>query len=282
MLSSRRHRSWDGVLLSSARLIDLVRDLSSGYIRRQQGEEAMDNLERVGRVELAAAFRLAVRFGMHEGIDNHFSLALSDDGREFLVNPYGRHFSELRASDLLRVNTEGAVLSGGGEIERSALYIHGRMHAARPDVRCILHTHMPYATALTSVEGARLEPIHQNALRFIGQIAYDDAYGGLALDAEEGDRLAAVLGEMRTLFMANHGVATTGPSVAAAFDDLYFLERACRNQVLAMSTGRPLKPVSADEVARTRAEFDHYQGHAEVHFAALRRILDRDEPDYAE
>jgi ribulose-5-phosphate 4-epimerase/fuculose-1-phosphate aldolase len=154
----------------------------------------MDNLERVGRVELAAAFRLAVRLGFHEGIDNHFSLALTDDGREFLVNPYGRHFGELRARDLLRVNTAGEVLAGDGEVEASALYIHGRMHAARPDLRCILHTHMPYATALSSVAGARLEPINQNALRFIGQIAYDDSYGGLALDGEEGGGHAGVLG----------------------------------------------------------------------------------------
>jgi ribulose-5-phosphate 4-epimerase/fuculose-1-phosphate aldolase len=242
----------------------------------------MDNLERVGRVELAAAFRLAVRFGLHEGIDNHFSLALTDDGREFLVNPYGRHFGELRASDLLRVTVDGEVVSGAGEIEPSALYIHGRMHAARPDLKCILHTHMPYATALTSVAGTRLEPINQNALRFVGRVAYDDDYGGLALDASEGDRLARVLGDKRVLFMANHGVATTGQSAAGAFDDLYFLERACQNQVLAMSTGRPLKRIPADEVLRTQAEFEHYQGHADAHFAALKRILEREEPDYAE
>ena len=131
----------------------------------------MDNRERVGRVELAAAFRLAVRLGFHEGVCNHFSLALTDDGREFLVNPHGRHFGELRARDLLRVDVDGRVLAGDGEVEASALYIHGRMHVARPDVRCILHTHMPYATALTSIEGGRLEPINQNALRFSGRIA---------------------------------------------------------------------------------------------------------------
>lgn len=241
----------------------------------------MDNRERVGRVELAAAFRLAVRLGFHEGVCNHFSLALTDDGREFLVNPYGRHFAELRACDLLRIDVEGAVLAGDGEVEASALFIHGRLHLARPDRRCILHTHMPYATALTSVEGARLEPINQNALRFVGRIAYDDDYGGLALDAIEGDRIAAALGDRPIMFMANHGVLAAGASVGAAFDDLYYLERACQNQVLAMATGRPLKRVPDDEVRRTRAEFDRYDGHAEVHFAALRRLLDREEPDYA-
>jgi ribulose-5-phosphate 4-epimerase/fuculose-1-phosphate aldolase len=141
---------------------------------------------------------------------------------------------------------------------------------------------MPYATALTSIEHGRLEPINQNALRFTDQIAYDDDYGGLALDDGEGDRIAAALGDRRILLMANHGVITVGPSVAAAFDDLYYLERACQNQVLAMSTGRPLKPVPADEVLRTQAEFERYEGHAEAHFAALRRILEREEPDYAE
>ena len=173
------------------------------------------------------------------------------------------------------------MLAGDGEVEASALYIHGRMHVARPELRCILHTHMPYATALTSIEAARLEPINQNALRFTGRIAYDDAYGGLALDAAEGDRLAAALGDKRVLFMANHGVITTGRTVAAAFDDLYYLERACQNQVLAMATGRPLKRVPAAEVERTRAEFDLYEEQADLHFTALKRMLAREEPDYA-
>jgi ribulose-5-phosphate 4-epimerase/fuculose-1-phosphate aldolase len=242
----------------------------------------MDNRERVGRVELAAAFRMAARLGMHEGICNHFSLALTDDGGEFLVNPHGYRFGELRAHDLLRVGSSGQVLSGSGAVEPSALFIHGRMHLARPDCRCILHSHMPYATALTSLEGGRLEPINQNALRFMDQIAYDDAYGGLALDAGEGDRIAAALADKRILFMANHGVVAVGPSVAAAFDDLYYLERACQNQVLAMATGRPLKRVPDDEIRRTIAEFASYENQAELHFAALKRMLDRDEPDYAD
>jgi len=242
----------------------------------------MDNRERVGRVELAAAFRLAVRFGMHEGVCNHFSLALTDDGGEFLINPHGRHFGELRARDLVRVDTDGRVISGDGEVEATALFIHGRMHRARPDARCILHTHMPHATALTSIEGGRLEPINQNALRFYGDVAYDDDYGGLALDGDEGERLARAAGGKRLVFLANHGVVAMGADVASTFDDLYYLERACQNQVLAMSTGRPLKPVPEDEAKRTRAEFESYPDQAALHFAALMRLLDREEPDYAD
>lgn len=243
----------------------------------------MDNLERHGRVELAAALRSACRLGLHEGVCNHFSLALSEDGHEFLVNPQGLHWSELKASDLVRVRGDGTILSGNGPVEDSAFHIHGRMHAARPDARCIMHTHMPYATALTSIEGGRLEPVTQNALRFTGAIAYDDAYGGLALEASEGDRLAAALGDRRILFMANHGVAVAGSEVALAFDDLYYLERACQNQVLAMSTGRPLKRVPDDEVERTRVEMARSgPEQARLHFQALKRLLDRDEPDYAD
>jgi ribulose-5-phosphate 4-epimerase/fuculose-1-phosphate aldolase len=242
----------------------------------------MDNRERAARVELAAAFRMAVRLGLHEGVCNHFSVALTEDGSEFLVNPHGRHFGELRARDLLRVHVDGRVLAGDGEAEASAFYIHGRMHLARPDARCILHTHMPYATALTSVVGGRIEPINQNALRFHRQIAYHDDYGGLALDQDEGDRLAAALGDRRILFMANHGITVAGPGVARAFDDLYYLERTCQNQVLAMSTGLPLKPVRPEEAERTFAELQGYAQQADLHFAALKRLLDREEPDYAD
>ena len=157
------------------------------------------------------------------------------------------------------------------------------MHLARPELRCILHTHMPYATALTSIEGGRLEPINQNALRFVGQIAYDDDYGGLALDAGEGDRIAAALADKRILFLANHGVVTVGPSVAAAFDDLYYLERACRNQVLAMATGRPLKRVPEDEASAHQRRVRELR---EPGRAALRRATGgcstREEPDYAD
>ncbi|HEX6142850.1 MAG TPA: aldolase [Geminicoccaceae bacterium] len=248
-----------------------------------QSEVAVDNSERHGRVELAAALRYACRLGLHEGVCNHFSLALREDGSEFLVNPQGLHWSELRASDLVRVRGDGTIVSGAGPVEDSAFYIHGRMHAARPGARCILHTHMPYATALTSLERGRLEPVTQNALRFTGRIAYDDDYGGLALDASEGDRLAAALGDRQILFMANHGVAVVGGEVALAFDDLYYLERACQVQVLAMSTGRPLRRVPDEEVARTGEQMERSgPEQAHLHFAAIKRILDREEPDYAD
>ena len=165
------------------------------------------------RVDLAAALRLAVRFDLHEGVCNHFSYMLPD-GKRFFLNRYGLHWSEVTASNLLALDAAGNVLAGEGEIEKTAFYIHSRIHLAHPRASCVLHTHMPYATTLTLLEGARLEMVEQNALRFHDDIAYDDTYNGLVVDEAEGDRLARVLGTKGVLFLANHGVIVVGPSIA--------------------------------------------------------------------
>jgi ribulose-5-phosphate 4-epimerase/fuculose-1-phosphate aldolase len=235
---------------------------------------------RLARVDLAAAFRLAVRMDLHEGVCNHFSVMLPDGS--FLLNRYGLHWSEVGASNLLRLDAEGRILEGEGEFEKTAFYIHSRIHLANPRATCVLHTHMPYATALTLLENGRLEMVEQNALRFHADIAYDDTYNGLVVDNAEGDRLARALGDKRVMFLANHGVIVVGPSVAEAFDLMYYLERACRLQVLARSMGARLKKVR-DEVARDTcrlilADTPKYAG---AHFSALKRILDREEPDYS-
>ena len=232
------------------------------------------------RRALAAAFRLAVRFDLHEAIDNHFSLSV--DNQRFLINPYGIHWSRLTARDLLVVDGEGRVLEGEGEVEATALFIHAAIHRRHPNAACVLHTHMPYATAITCSEGGRLEPVSQTAALFAGRIAYDDHYGGLGDNAEEGDRLAAAMGDKPVLFMANHGVITTGADPAEAFNALYYIERAARLQVLAGSTGRPLKHLPAEIVAKTAAAWSGMADHARRHFAALVEVLDAEEPDYAE
>ncbi len=244
-----------------------------------------NTVEAAMRIDLAAAFRLAVRLDLHEGVCNHFSVMLPD-GKGFLLNRYGLHWSEVSASNLLALDAAGRVLEGEGEYEKTAFYIHSRIHVANPRATCVLHTHMPCATALTLLEGARLEMVEQNALRFHDDIAYDDTYNGLVVDRAEGDRLARALGAKRVLFLANHGVIVVGPSVAEAFDALYYLERACRLQVLARSvvanSGGKLKPVRP-EVVKTAyrmmlADAPRYAG---AHFGALKRILEREEPEYS-
>jgi ribulose-5-phosphate 4-epimerase/fuculose-1-phosphate aldolase len=236
--------------------------------------------ERAARVDLAAAFRLAVRQDLHEGVCNHFSLMLP--GGRFLLNRYGLHWSEITATNLLALDAEGTILEGEGEFEKTAFYIHSRIHLSNARAACVLHTHMPYATSLTLLEDGRLEMVEQNALRFHDDIAYDDEYNGLVVDNAEGDRLARVLGDKRVLFLANHGVIVVGPTVAEAFDLMYYLERACRLQVLARSSQRAFRKVRPEVVRDTyRLILADTPKYAAAHFDALKRILDREEPDYS-
>ena len=232
------------------------------------------------RRELAAALRWAARLGLNEGVCNHFSLQVAPD--RFLVNAWGPHWRETTASDLLLIDAKGTILEGKWPIEDTALHIHTRIHVRHPDAVAVFHTHMPYATALCAIDGGRLEPCIQSGLRFNDRIAYDDDYNGFAHGPEEGDRMAAKMDGKPVLFLANHGVIVTGPTVAQAFDDLYYLERAATIQVLAMSTGRPLRIVPGQIAARTaREKAQGRKAYDEAHFASILRMLDREEPEYA-
>ncbi|MBV8193655.1 MAG: aldolase [Alphaproteobacteria bacterium] len=237
------------------------------------------------RIDLTAALRWAVRHGLNEGVCNHFSMAVPKAvrGREdlFLVNPQGLHWSEITPSDLVMVDYGGKVIEGRHRVEASAFFIHGRLHAGNPRAQVVLHTHMPYATALTSIREGRIEMCTQNAFRYWGRIAYDDAYAGVALSAEEGDRMCAALGDKDILFLANHGVIVCGRSVADTYDDLYYLERAAMVQVLAMQTGRPLLNIAPELTERTFDQIaDGTNEQAVLHFESLKRMLDRDEPGW--
>jgi ribulose-5-phosphate 4-epimerase/fuculose-1-phosphate aldolase len=235
------------------------------------------------RIDLTAALRWAERLGLNEGIDNHFSCAVSADGSRFLVNPLGFHWRELRASDLVLASADRTVLEGNHPVEDTAFFIHSRLHLRHPGARAVLHTHMPYATALTIIDRGRLEMVSQNAVQFHGRVAYLDDYEGLALDHSEGDRMAEAMGDKTVLFLGHHGVIVTGPSVHAAWNDLYFLERACMVQVLAMATGRPLRPISDRVIAETVKALNANPDAVDQprkHLEALKRILDREAPEY--
>jgi ribulose-5-phosphate 4-epimerase/fuculose-1-phosphate aldolase len=235
------------------------------------------------RADLAAALRWAARLGFQEGVDNHFSVAVPDSGGvltgdRFLVNPYGLFWSEITASSLVLCDGDGTVIEGDHQVESTAFFIHAPMHAAR--VRAVLHTHMPYATALALVDGGRVEPCQQNGILFHGRIAYDEEYNGFAFDKAEGERMVAALGDKAVLMLGGHGVVSTGDTVAGAFTDLYYLEMAARTQVLAMSTGRPLRRID-DEVVRRTAEQakPELTQVAQRYFDAIKRTLRREEPE---
>lgn len=195
------------------------------------------------RNELAACFQLAALHGLEEGICNHFSAMLPGHDDLFLVNPYGYAFPEVTAQNLLVCDFAGIVVDGDGEPEATAFYIHARLHKQLPRVKIAFHTHMPHATALCLLQGPPLLWLGQTALKFYGRTAVDEDYNGLALDASEGDRIASVMGDADILFLKNHGVIVAAPTIAEAWDDLYYLERAAQVQLLAMATQRELKPV---------------------------------------
>jgi ribulose-5-phosphate 4-epimerase/fuculose-1-phosphate aldolase len=178
------------------------------------------------------------------------------------------------------VDAQGRKVSGRHNVEPTAFFIHGSIHRGKPSAKCVLHTHMPYATALTVIHGGRLEWASQNSLKFYDRVAYDDNYNGLALDDAEGSRMCAQLGDADVLFLANHGIIVTGRDMASAFDDLYYLERACMLQVMAMGTGEPLRMVSESVAMKTGRQMAEESQQAALHFAALKRLLDRDEPGW--
>jgi ribulose-5-phosphate 4-epimerase/fuculose-1-phosphate aldolase len=252
---------------------------ASAQVASVQGEA-----QRRARIDLAACHRLAAHFGFNEGIDNHMTMLVPGFTDRFYLAPFGLLWSEVKASDLLEVDFAGKLLAGRGLVEDTALYIHASTHRLSSRV-CVLHTHMPYATALGMTAGGRIETASQTAIGFHGNIAYVD-YNGLALDFAEGERLARALGDKPVGMLRHHGVLVTGDSVAQAFERLYFLERACQVQVLALATGKPLAVLPEPVVRATLEQFAHCgdvggQDRAQLHFEALKRMLDRQLADYA-
>jgi len=234
------------------------------------------------RVDLAACFRAAARLGLHEGVCNHLSFMVPGRDDMFLVNPDGWAFAEITASRLLICDFHRKVIAGDGEPEDTAFYIHARVHKQVKRARAAFHTHMPNATAMTMVEGPPLLWAGQSSLKFYGRTVVDDDYGGLALDEAEGDRIAAALGDADIMFMKHHGVMVVGESIAKAWDDLYYLERACEVQRLAQASGRPLVPIPVDIAEQTAARMRRggSRDSARLHLESIKRQLDRDTPEY--
>ncbi len=235
------------------------------------------------RTDLAAALRLAARADWQEGVANHFSAAVSADGRRFLINPRWKHFSLVRASDLLLVDTDDqSTMERPDAPDPSAWSIHSAIHRHLPHARVALHLHPPYCTALAGLEDPTIKPIDQVTARFFNRLGYDMNFGGIATEEAQGERIAATIGNHSAVMMANHGVTALAPTVAEAWDALYHLERAAKTMVLAYSTGQPLNVMPdrlAEEVAQ---EWQTYKDAEIAHFAEMKRILDKEEPDYRE
>jgi len=237
------------------------------------------------KIDLAAAHRLAALHELEEGIDNHFTVTVPGHDDRFLILPFGLHWSEAKASDVIVFDESGTTLEGEGIVELSAQCIHAPIHRVT-GAQVVLHTHQPWALALNMLEDNRLVPASQSAAFFHGRVAYDDTYTGTADSLEEGERLAQLVGDTAVVFMKSHGVLVVGRTVAQAYQRLYMLERVCRAQVLAMSTGAPLAVLSEDIIAQvqTPPASDRHPGgeRTRLFFEAMKRILDRELPGYAD
>ena len=228
---------------------------------------------RQARADLALALRAAAHHGLSEGVCNHFSVELDDGSGRFLLNPRGLLWSEVQADDIVLIDAQGQKLAGRHPVESTAMHIHSAIHRIAGKA-CVLHTHMPYATALTLTQDCTLDTtLSQNAMRFHGRIARDPHYNGLALDASEGERIAHAMQGADVVFLGNHGVVVCGSRIDHAYDDLYFLERACMMQVLAQSTGRPLMPSTPALAEHVAAQTLGERLQSELFFQALRRTL---------
>jgi ribulose-5-phosphate 4-epimerase/fuculose-1-phosphate aldolase len=235
------------------------------------------------KIHLAAAHRLAAIHELEEGIDNHFTVTVPGREGQYLILPFGIHWSQARASDLFVFDEAGRTVEGEGVVELSAQCIHAPIHRIT-GAKVVMHTHQTWALALNMLEDNRLVPASQTAAFFHGHIAYDDHYQGTADSLEEGERLARLIGNKQVLFMKNHGVLVVGDTVAQAYRRLYRLERICRNQILAMGTGRPLQVLDEEIVARVQAispDDRHSRAERErLFFEAMMRVADRELPGY--
>lgn len=235
------------------------------------------------RVDLAAALRWAAKLNLHEGVANHFSLAINDSGSRFLMNPNQRHFSRIKASELIEIDVnDSEVLTGPDAPDITAWGLHGSIHRHCRHARCVMHVHSNYATVLAALADSRLPPIDQNAAMFYNRYVIDEAYGGLALE-DEGERCARLLHDpkKRVMIMGNHGLLVVGASVADTFNRLYYFERAAGTYIQALQTGRELRVLSDEVAEKTAQQLEAYPEQDERHFAELKLILDEEQSDYS-
>lgn len=234
------------------------------------------------RVDLAAAFRWTARLNMHEAVANHFSLAVNDDGSNFLMNPNQVHFSRIKASDLLLIDAnDPETMNRPGAPDPTAWGLHGSIHRRVPHARCVMHVHSIHATVLASLADSRLPAVDQNSAMFFGRQVIDDNYGGLAFE-EEGERCAQLLADpkVQIMIMGNHGILVIGKDVAETFNRMFYFERAAETYIKALWTGKPLRHLSDAVAGKVADEMDHYPGQADRHLSELKAILDEQEPVY--
>ena len=265
------------IVAKAAERYDVCKIESVTPLAHQKRGTLMTYTMEEARFDIAAAHRLGVKFKFHEGFNGgHFTLMAPGYNDRILTIPNGLHWEEVVPEKVILIDLEANTIEGQGQVERSAFHIHSGLHRRRPDLRCFLHAHMPYSTALSMLKDNRLRPYGQQALRFYSKCAYYDHYNALAHEQDEGDRMAAALSDRSILFLGQHGVIVGGPTVGQSFHDLYYLERACMNQVMSLWTGQKLREVGEKDALKAEMQYDGQRSEAELHFASLKRVLAHD------
>ncbi len=243
----------------------------------------MSDVEWEARQQLAACYRVFDMLGWSEMIYNHITLKLPDEDGAFLINPFGLHFSEVKASNLVKIDIDGNKLDDSAyPVNRAGFVQHSLFHRHLPDAHCIMHTHTTAGMAVSSVEGG-LQPTNFYACNFAGHIAYHD-FEGVTVRDEEGERLLANLGKKRMMLLRNHGIVVMGRTLPEAFGEHWALQRPCEIQVATASMGKPL--LVPDEVIEVHQRDLHLSqvpgGPGVADFAAMVRLVDRIDTSWRE
>ena len=236
------------------------------------------------RIDLAAAFRWTAPLDMHEAVANHFSLAVNDEGTQFLMNPNQVHFSRIHASGLLLLDAnDPETMKLPDAPDATAWGLHASIHRQCPHARCVMHVHSIFATVLASLADSNMPPIDQNTATFFNRMVIDNEFGGLAFE-EEGKRCAAALSDPKktVMVMGNHGVLVIGSTVAETFNRLYYFERAAETYIRALQTGQKLRVLSDEIAEKTARELEEYPEQSERHLAELKAILDDEGDSYCD
>jgi ribulose-5-phosphate 4-epimerase/fuculose-1-phosphate aldolase len=286
----------------------MLRSASSDAIGISGEEQAMNTVPRINpaaaqpvraqdvdqrewetRVDLAACYRLVDLYGMCDLHLNHISARVPGEDEHFLINPFGMMYEEITASSLIKVDHAGNIISNSNpeySVNLAGYVIHSAIHAARPDVGCVLHTHTNAGMAV-SVLKCGLLPLTQTAMRW-SRVAYHD-FEGVAVDLDERKRLADDLGDSDVMILRNHGLLAVGQTIGQAFNNIYRLERACQTQLLAMACNAEIITPAQDVIARSNAQLavspspdasGKNRAHGSMEWPALKRMLDRRDPSY--
>lgn len=254
---------------------------ASHVTRRNEPEDLITKAERETRVNLAALYRLIAHYDMDDKVSTHISARVPGTEDQFLLNPHGRLFHQMRASDLIKINLDGEILSDTEDTVIEAGYvIHSAVLGARPDVDCVIHTHTTAGMAVSAMECGLL-PVNQKSMKYAADMAYHD-YEGYATELEERDRLVEDLGECNWLILRNHGLLVCGPNMWTAFSWMYSLETACRVQVAAMQTGAKLTLPSQDVVQHAAAQSNRPRDYSKVpkEWYSHLEMLDAQDPSF--